>query len=199
MGRRTIIVDKGALERAIQTAEKDGPLATQNDVWKTAADIYNAGKVPEKISFSVVTLRAKQWGLKVKTSSARGKGKPMSDEHKAALLAGRGKRMSKAEKFEASDDATAHFEVMRKFVPSRYHTLIDAMERGSRTAAAKLNCLACMGFEDGCSAAIRNCTGGKVCPMYMFRPYQGKDGLRELETETVEVESEVGKTVFTAA
>lgn len=65
--RTPIPVDRPKLEKAIRDAEAKGPLRNQNELWNSAATIYNAMPGVKPITFSVVLLRAAKWGLTFKT------------------------------------------------------------------------------------------------------------------------------------
>lgn len=197
MARTATPVDRVALEAAIQQAEANGPLRTQNDVWKAAADIYNK-TAAKPISFSVVLLRAGEWGTILKTKSARGQGRTMSAEQISAMQAGRGKRVARAEKFSGDERIQKHIVHLKQYVPERYAGLVARIEKGSMKAATALNCASCMGFEDVANQ-VRNCTT-KICAMYPFRPYQKATGeVNEDELLNAGADEEVPKTPLETA
>jgi len=175
-------IDRKKLESAIKKAEEGGPLPNRSVLYKAAAKIYNGMEVPKHISFSIVSLRVKEWEIKVKTPVGK-KGRapgPMSKEQKAKIAEARKNRKSKAQKFESSDDAQEHFEQLKKNTPNRFHSIIDSIAKGSRTSAVKLHCLQCMGYV---TKDVRTCTGSKICALWLFRPYQTKEDDAEFEAD----------------
>ena len=191
MARTKIKIDRKKFNAAIKQAEKDGPLPNRSELYKTVAEIYN-GMVPPQdretgrrnhISFSVVSLRVKEWEIKVKTpvgKRGRAAGVPMSDEQKKKMQASRKNRKSKGEKFENSDEAQEHFGYLKKTTPKRFHAIIDAIAKGSRTAAVKLQCLQCCGWV---TKEVRSCSSIKICPLFLFRPYQSKEDAAEFDAD----------------
>ena len=170
MGRKTHEVNRECLIASITEAESNGPLENRSILAETVTKIYNAmDGVPRAITFSVVTLRIQQWGLDVKTPKGRRGRQSLTEEQKAAMKLARKSRVSKAEKFENSEQAQIHFAALRATTPNRFHGLVDKIESGSRAAAQKLFCLQCCGFVSG---EVRRCTGVRTCPIFMFRPYQ---------------------------
>jgi hypothetical protein len=194
MGRRLIPVNLDLLKQSIAKAEDNGPLATQNDVWNKAAEIYNSlPNIPEKITFSVVFLRAKENNFEIKTKSARGrKARGNMDPTQRPIKAPRDispfpmTNVQENKKSVSNDD---YFISLRKNTPERWHSVIDKIEKGSKIAAIKLNCVNCFGTGPGVADDIRNCTS-KTCALYLFRPYQNKKNETNVVQENVEVESE---------
>ena len=165
------------LKASILKAEENGPLSTQNEVWQKAAEIYNStAGIPESITFSVVFLRAKQFDIEIKTTSARGKKSltPRSTEDA---------RPFPPEKSTKSKQTSQEYiDALRKNTPTRFVSLVERVIKGSKVAAIKLNCIVCCGGDvPGIAGEIRGCTSS-CCPMYMFRPYQDK---KELIPESV--------------
>lgn len=170
MAKTAIEVDRDLLVSCIEEVEGKGPLATQKDVWEKSAKMYNGRTGLSEITPSIVGLRVKTWNVSVKTQSARGRGKgPMSEAHKKALLAGRGKRRSKADKFQESSVAQQALADLRQSTPERFQPVLDKIENGSRSEAVKLHCLECSGFQ---TSEVRKCKITR-CALYLFRPYQG--------------------------
>ena len=186
-GRAAIPVNQHILTQAIKDAEKDGPLSNQKEVWEKSAELYNAKCNPKKpLSHSIVALRAKSWSIQIQTPSGKGRRGPMSAEHKAKFIAARGKRVSKAEKFEQSESAQEALSLLESQVPARWHNLVDAARNGSRTAAVKLKCLDCSAYQ---TPEIRKCHI-KACPLWLFRPYQGSlEPDEDQEAEEVEADA----------
>lgn len=179
-------VDQKLLVRAIEQAEKDGPLRNLQALWESACKIYNESvgttSFPE-ITPSVVMLRVGEWNISRKTvAGKKGRG-VLSDEQKAAMQAGRqGGRTSKAEKFAKNPLIAEAHKLLRERTPERFHNLVDQIEAGSRSAAVKLNCLECSAYV---TSEVRQCVCSH-CPLFAFRPYQGSiepDEAEELDTE----------------
>jgi hypothetical protein len=170
MARRTIPVDKGLLQTAIELAEKDGPLTNQSELWKKAAEYYNSNDNVEPITHSVVYLRFGQFGLTCKTSKGKKGRGSMTEEQKAAMAKARKNavRVPKAERFKQLPNYELNIERVRACTPQSLHGLIDRMAAGSRVAAEKLHCLQCAGFD---RSVVRECTGYS-CPLFLYRPYQ---------------------------
>jgi len=183
-GKKAIQVDRYILTKAIEDIEKDGPLSNQKELWIKACELYNQKSSGPTISFSVVQLRAREWKLKIKTKSAKGRHGPMSEEHKERFLAARGKRTSRKDKFKTDPEIQEHFVQLRIRTPERFHQIIDLIERGSRTASQKLKCLDCACYQ---TAEIRRCDI-IACPQWAFRPYQGKTEADEDVQEAEEVD-----------
>jgi hypothetical protein len=185
-------VDQKLLVRAIEQAEKDGPLRNLQALWEATCKIYN-GLVGEtqfpEITPSVVMLRVERdWHLSHKTvAGKKGRG-ALSDEQKAAMQAGRqGGRTSKAEKFAKNPAIAQAHKLLRERTPERFHNLVDQVEAGSRSAAVKLNCLECSAYV---TSEVRQCVCSH-CPLFAFRPYQGSveaDEVEELDTEELMAE-----------
>lgn len=184
MGRRLIQVDLSLLKQSIAKAEENGPLRTQNDVWIKAAEIYNTlPAIPEKITFSVVFLRAKENNIEIKTQSARGKGKKASQ---SGITSPSQRPQTAPERIspfpetgtqeKTKSPINTSFEVMEKRTPERFSSLADAVRKGSKKAAIKLHCLECCGYATN---EVKNCTG-LGCALYSFRPYQEKEKPAEI-------------------
>lgn len=171
MARVAIEVDRDLLVKCIEEVEAKGPLGTQKEVWEKSATLYNGRTDKQEIAYSTVSLRAKEWKISIKTPSARGrkKGTPMTEAHKEAMLAGRGKRRSKEDKFKESTVAQQALADLRRATPERFLPVLDKVEAGSRAAALKLHCLECSNFQ---TSEVRKCEITK-CAIWLFRPYQG--------------------------
>lgn len=188
MAKTAIPVDKKVLIFALNAAECDGPLANRGKLWEAAAEIYNKQVgIAKPITFSVVSLRVKEWDLPVKTpvgKKGRAAGVPISEEQKLAMQAGRAKG-GRAEKFKPF---AAHFEALKSDKPQRFFHVIDKMAAGSMRACVAGMCLECTADQP---IEIKHCPSNGVqapiCPLYLFRPYQAKVGeTNPLDSETVE-------------
>ena len=177
MAKTATPVNKESLVAAINEAEKNGPLKNQSVLWKEAAKLYNEvfkDDIFKAISHSVVMLRARDWDVEIKTPAGR-RGGPLTDEHKAAMAAGRGSRTSRSEKFASNDSVQEAFAAMQQMLEtndaSRFSSLVDKIKKGSMRAAVQLNCLQCCAFQ---TKEVRLC-GCQECPLWAFRPYQGQE------------------------
>lgn len=202
MAKPTTVVDKDILQSCITELEKNGPLVNQSVLWKAVADLYNTKTVPAPITFSVVALRVKQFELTVKTQPGKKGRGPLSDEQKASMAAGRVNkttRKTKKEKFAQVVGFEEYMKSLYEKAGTRFKNLVVSIENGSRSAAVKLTCLECVGFQG--TADVRNCTahgrdGSNSCPLWIFRPYQGSvepeeapDGVAEADVVDTEDES----------
>lgn len=174
--KTSAVIDRELLEKCIAEVEVNGPLASQSVLWQKSADLYNQ-RLPDggsPISHTVVYLRAKEWNTTTLTPKGmKGRSGPMTDDQKAKMKEARqnAPHKSKAEKLSHVGGADEHIERLRKHTPKQFHPLIDKLSKGSRSAAMKLMCLQCVGFE---RIGVREC-GGKSCPMFLYRPYQHTD------------------------
>lgn len=93
----------------------------------------------------------------------------LTPEDRAKAAAARRARPTQRQKMAAYAET---FAQMRKNFPRFALPIIDKAEAGSKTAAIKLNCLECSGWQ---RKEVRDCrdTG---CPFYPQRPYQGLKG-----------------------
>jgi ribosomal protein S27E len=186
--RTEVPVIKESLLNAINHAEKGGPLKNINELTKIVAEIYNSNNPSNKISPAIVLLRIKNWAIDIKTKPGkRGRqpGSKLSDEHKAAMQSG---RTSRTAKFATKEDITSGFKLMHSIVPERFANIVVKLQKGSKSAALKLKCLDCSNWQP---IEIKQCTCNE-CPLYAFRPYQGKvttNSLVELE-ETLSIEDD---------
>lgn len=187
-GKPTIQVCKTTLQKAIDTAEKDGPLENRSTLYEAVAENYNSLKSIDfkAITPSVVYLRINEFKLTMQTPKGK-RGGDGSQLHK-----NRGQRVKKADKFKASSEAQEVIrklraaEIPERFNRDRYLTIIDGIEAGSRTAGSKLHCLQCSNFQ---TAEIKNCVI-QTCGSFLFRPYQGTASADE-EGEETESEKEL--------
>jgi len=173
MGRKTIKVNKTKLQNAIKEAEKDGPLTNLSALWIKAAEIYNGmSGIPEPITHSVAMLRTKAFKLKHQTKPGkRGGGKGFGGN--------KGNRTTKADKLKNSAKAQKALKILREHITEeRFLTILERIEKGSRSAAVKMKCIECMGFQP---AEVKRCTV-YTCPLWCFRPYQGSEELEKAAT-----------------
>lgn len=171
-GKTSTPVDMKLLEESLLAVEKDGGLTNRSALWVAVAEHYNSHKAEneKEITHSIANLRITATLLeKVTTPVGRrgvAAGGTMSDEHKAALLAGRKDRGVKAKpvfwKLHVAAVLQANSNLKREFVLKALH------KRGNRMKA-KLRCLSCA----DCKAAIKGCTAFD-CSDWADRPYQPK-------------------------
>lgn len=162
MAKREYEVDRYKLERALRKAEENGPL-TMDALWKAAESIYNADNPPRAITFSVIALRAKAWNLELKTKPGKRGRRSMTEEQKAAMQAGRGTRIPRAEKFKKF---AKEFELQRAAMPESKKNLIDRAQQGSVMAAIAAHCYNCAGQSN---KEVRLCQVSD-CNLYHLRP-----------------------------
>lgn len=171
MAKQKTEVDRAKLQAAIDKAEEKGPLMGRTNLWLAVSAIYNADNPPAPITPSVVYLRFEEMNLTCKTPvGKKGRSGPMTEEQKAAMAEARQSvvRKSRGEKMASLPGAEKHFQTLRDITPKSLHGLVDRVEKGSLTAAIKLLCVQCMGFE---KKNVWDCRGF-TCPMYLHRPYQ---------------------------
>lgn len=163
MAKRAYEVDRYKLERALRKAEENGPLTNLDALWKAAEPIYNNDNPPRAITFSVIALRAKEWKLELKTKAGkRGRG-AMTPEQIAAMQAGRGARVPRAEKFKKFNK---EFAAQRAEMPESKKSLIDRAEQGSAMAAIHAHCYNCAGQS---GKEVKLCLVHN-CNLYHLRP-----------------------------
>ena len=201
MPRPSIPVNKAILATAIRQAEVNGPLKNRNALNAAVAKIYNRMVPDSPITMHVVYTRLNQWnesvdktkvildGYQIKTERGKRGRTALTDEQKAKMLEGR--RMSGNTRRKRSKKDKESVAELRKYTsqvaPSRM-SLVSKINSGSRTAAIKLFCLQCVGYE---VKAVRDCTAA-TCPLHSVRPYRGNDpedlaDLKEAEREVMEV------------
>ena len=181
--RTPISVDKNLLLESIALAEENGPLSNRQNLYIEVAKLYNTAILTgcstlPVVTPSVVLLRVKEWSTQLKTplgKRGRAAGTKLTEEHKAALRAGRQNRSPRVTRFNADSSLQSSFELLAKRTPERYQPLVNAIRSGSKSAAIKLNCLECSGYV---TDDVRNCVCTQ-CPLYAFRPYQRGQELEE--------------------
>lgn len=173
MGRTKLVVDRDALEAALSEVEANGPLDTQNEVFKrVAAKLDNPS-----IKAHTVRNRILEFGLELKTPKGkRGVG--------LGHGAGGSQKKSRAEKFKHPIYEKnfrlveqRQVEALGYNVKPHFKKLIGTAKRGSLTAIIKLNCLACSNYQ---TAEIKHCRVFD-CPMWSVRPYQDSPEAQENE------------------
>lgn len=190
MGRRTKEVDKDLLQQALNQAENGRALKNLDTLWKKAVKIYNKSGPPEEITFSVVSLRAKQWNLEHITKAGkrgRAAGTKLSAEQKEAMQAG---RTSRADKFQNDPDKAescrqilAEGEKMDRIRHTdRFSNLAQKVVGGSMRAAVQMKCLECSSYQ---SSEVRRCHI-QGCPLWPFLQRNLSEAESEDEAEELQ-------------
>ena len=96
----------------------------------------------------------------------------MTDEHKAAMLAGR--VAHKLDSFVSSNEGIDHFQAealerVRKYLPSAQNAFVKAFSGKSKALAIKAKCIECCNLQ---KVEVAGCLV-KGCPLYRYRPYRG--------------------------
>lgn len=151
-------VNKELLRDCITEVEQSGPCKNFSDLHHKVAKLYNS-KSDKSISHSVVGLRIKEWKIEVKTQKGK-KGRRPGQKISGVP------RQSKAEKFEQSKMAQEVLKALSDRTPKNLQHIVQQIANGSRSAAVKLHCLECVGYN---YAEMRECTA-KACPLFLFRP-----------------------------
>lgn len=182
-GRTEYPVDRPAFIAAINEVEKNGPLQNRSVLYPLVAEEYNK-HIARGITHSIAQLRIRDWKIEVKTPMGQ-RGRPagftMSEEQKAAMLAGRRNRKCHPQKEQS-------IRAMNRMCPKR-RSLIQRAANGSKVAQVQLVCLECCETLD----EIRNCET-MSCGLWGIRPYQNgnteEDEIDEFESEETEEETE---------
>ena len=148
-------VDRSKLESAITTAESNGGLPNITLLCQVVAELYNANNPPRVITHSVVGLRIREWGISIKT--IKGKRGRVSDSPTNSDCKPKGNRLSESV-----------LQTLHRDVPLRFHPVIGRLNEGSRSAAVKLKCLECSGWQ---TSEVAKCVCPD-CPLFSFRPYK---------------------------
>ena len=181
MAKKEFEVDRAKLVAALNEAEKNGPLKNLDALWKAAETIYNLQVVPRLITFSVIALRAKAWKLDLKTKPGkRGRG-VMTPEQIAAMQAGRGQRVPRAERFKVFHK---EFEAMKRDLPEHKHPLIDRAAAGSAMAALSAHCYSCAGNSN---------KEARLCLVWDCKLYHPRPGAMPYAQTKIEVDKQVLK------
>lgn len=183
---RKLQINKSELQEVITKLENSQKFENPSALWKAVeATDYAKNQEPRPLTASTAYLRAKQFGIIIKTPGGkRGRG-PLSEEQKKAMQEAR-KTMTRRPRSEKMKEFSETFEKLRKKVPARWQNLVKKAEQGSMKAAIALNCLECTVYQ---VPEIRDCciTG---CPMFPHRPYKSKeDEEKEIEVEVEEENS----------
>ena len=193
MARVELPVDKQTLSDAIARCEANGPLKNLSALHEAVAADYNSAKPPAfaEISFSVVGLRIKAWGLTVLSQPGkRGRQGPMTEEHKQKLHAARAKAGPKQNKSKGhprrEEYIAAALKVLDNNDAMQFAPLVYRIADGSSTAERKLGCLECVAYKP---AEVRKC-GSVCCSHFLKRPYQGNKPIPAAGEVDPEIESD---------
>jgi len=190
MARVKLIIDKTELTNKVNEVEASngGAFATLTLLHEAvAATDWAKNHQPKAVSASVVGLRIKEFEIEPITKPGK-RGRSDGFGGRPA-----GPRTSRKDKINTPVN-NAIFDKLLEQAPDSFHKTIERARNGSLTAAIKVNCAQCVGFEH-ISAFVGGCST-KDCSLYPFRPYQTvtKDGQRIDEDidedEVIEVESE---------
>lgn len=178
MSKVAIEVDRNLLAHKVLMAEQQGPLPSLSELFKVVAHSYNADKAPvyPNITYSIVQLRVKEWGIQFITQPGK-RGLRVDQKEEGA---GKSKRSLKMANF------TKTFERLNKIVPEKYKGLIKKVQGGSQKAAIKLKCLDCSYYD---VKEIKNCACSS-CPLFPVRPFQKIDSV-EISNETGDATSTI--------
>lgn len=177
LGRAAVEVDKDRLIKSLNAVEKDGPLANRSILYVKVSEAYNDG-ADAPITPSVVNLRIESWGLTPLTAKARNKAPKANGESSTDQpedINDNKVRYGKVVTY--GQNSTGMRELLTENKEKKYIKLVKSIENGSKSAAIKLNCLQCTGFE---KKEIKYCTC-TWCPMFRFRPYHKKGKKIELQ------------------
>lgn len=158
--KKSANVDLKVLQSCICEVEQN-PCTNRSDLFQKVSDVYNK-RTDQSCSWATLANIALKNDLEMKTPKGK-KGQGLR----------RGKRTTKAEKFQKNPAIVEAIEKMQQSIPrslqKRYLPVIEKVREGSRTAAVKLKCLDCSGWQP---KEVRNCLCHD-CPLWAFRPYQG--------------------------
>lgn len=155
-GRPSIIISKEELQKQIDLAESSNSFGNLSQLTKFIEDTtwaktrLNSSNNIQPLKSTTIYQRMKEWGITHKTLA----GKKISEKKKVKVV------LSTDQKTEAK----------KLGIPEKYVAL-NNRAKASKSAAIKMNCLACSGYEP---KEVRNCHITDCC-MYPHRPFQGRD------------------------
>lgn len=163
---KSAAVDKKVLQKVITEVESAGLPRTWAELFASVAELYNKRTAQNAGPATLQALAIKE-GLKIQTP--KGKKGFRGGERTPSV------RTPKADKFAANTSVVRAFEGLRESIPvavrKRFLPVVERAEAGSRTAAVKLKCLDCSGYN---TAEIKHCPCD-TCSLWAFRPYQGTE------------------------
>lgn len=170
MKRKNTPVDFTLLQKVINE-KSDGYNGGQTDFIAACVASYNL-QTKAKITASVFRLRWKSGRIKIACAFTRTR-KPLTDEHKAKLKAGRDLAGVQPGRQKRDFHGTPYADRMKERFAEK-PIAVDKCLSGSMSSAIALMCWSCMG-QDGHETvdAIRECTAF-ACPLFNFRPYKPK-------------------------
>lgn len=156
-GRKPIVVDKNVFQNLVSDLEQRFGFLNRSALWQAVSDTGWAKSI--RLSPQVAMLKAKALAIEVKTPlGQRGRAKGSG----AVPNAGKRKHKQRMSLEVVSELKTIYQESL--------HKSVDRAAAGSMKAAIKLKCVDCCGGskKEVALCEIRN------CPLWGFRPYQGK-------------------------
>lgn len=126
---------------------------------------------PKPATASVVGLRIAEFNIDCKTPKGkRGRSGCFSGPPKDV------KRITRRQKYKLNPQLEEHFNKLEDFINvqgggSTWLNALNRAKKGSIKAMIRLNCAACVGFEN-VAQQVGGCTGAGICPMWAERPYQ---------------------------
>lgn len=198
MPKVALEIDLAAFVASVKEAEANGALANMSRLNEVVANLYNEKVKPTKpIQPGVIGLRLKEWKIETLTKpgkKGREAGVPLSDEQKAAMLAGRKNSQIKAK--DKSNPLRARYikemtDRLRINDAMTYVSLVEKCADGKEKAIRKMQCLQCVGYSP---KEVSICTDF-ACPQLLKRPYQKYDelvklGNLELEDDEDDIDTE---------
>lgn len=181
--KKPIKVDLKLLKQVVAEVENSQEFTNLTSLYECVAKQYNGrlqdivlaskgaanGAMFPPITHSVVKLRIKEFGIKIKTKAGK-RGRPMGSSNDTKPR----KRISRGEKFSHNPEIQASLEAMYAEFPDKKRW-VDHIKDGSMKYAIKLGCYDCMGRS---TADVQKC-GIIRCPFYPISRRQPKDNKEE--------------------
>jgi len=152
VSRKKISVDKELFIQCIKVLESKFRYSKKSELYEAISRKYfELTKV--KLQPGLIGLRIANWNIPIKTAGGR-------------LSPVKNTENSPKQKINTEEVAKSLY----KSTPEQYHNLVKRILNGSRTAAIKLHCLECAGFQPN---EVRHCEILR-CANYLYRPYKQK-------------------------
>ena len=140
MPRTKLEVSKEELQAIIDQMESEREFSNPSELWLAIENTEWAKAMqPRPLKMATIYQRVKEFGCTIKTLPGK-KGRQSGE-------VARGTRISRAEKLSKTPGSEDYFAQLRKITPQRFLPLVDRIENGSRSAANKLMCIQCCGYE----------------------------------------------------
>jgi len=175
MARIKLEIPKDELQRTINQVESshpNGQFENRSLLHDAVADTDWAKNFdPKPVTASVVCLRIAELNIDCKTPKGkRGRSGGFSGPPRDV------KRITRRQKYKLNPQLEDHFNKLEEYIKSQgcgetWLRTLQKVRKGSVKAMIRLNCAACMGFEN-VAVNVRGCTAAGVCPMWAERPYQ---------------------------